>query len=160
MQEESFDMELPQLWKGYSTQLKKHAHQKVQEFSPYHSSPLPWLLWLDWEDHEQAVFFPVNLWTLFTGNECSHRKYHKIFQNYQQIWLILFILYMKSPLNPWISANWNILIYFQLSKGPNFYKISQGLRFEFCFLRLVNWTQSHVFGLYANRILYTFILPL
>ena len=32
--------------------------------------------------------------------------------------------YMKSPLNFGISANWNVLIYFQLSKEPNFYKIS------------------------------------
>ena len=32
---------------------------------------------------------------------------------------------MKSPLNLGILSNWNILIYFQLSKGPNFYKIPQ-----------------------------------
>ena len=32
---------------------------------------------------------------------------------------------MKSPLNLEISANWNVLIYFQLSKGPNLYKIPQ-----------------------------------
>ena len=65
----------------------------------------------------QAVFFPVNLWTLFTGNECCHRKYHKIFHSYQQIWLVLFILYMKSPLNLAISANWNIWYIFSFLWG-------------------------------------------
>ena len=30
----------------------------------------------------QAVFFPVNLWTQFTGNGLSHRKFHKIFHKY------------------------------------------------------------------------------
>ena len=50
-----------------------------------------------------------------------HRKSHKIFQNYQQF----FILYKKSPLNLGISAKWNVLIYFQLSKGQSFYRIPQ-----------------------------------
>ena len=53
-QEESYDMELPQLWKGYPTQFLKHALKKVQEFKredknegPQQFGPLAWFHIID-----------------------------------------------------------------------------------------------------------------